>query len=305
MKRRDFIKNGILALAELSLGGCALENLLKKEIIPDQIYTQDKPVSEIAERVEEVYEEPVREELSPVESSYINMIDSAFPLAFKTANEISKEKGFNPIFLYSWMFVEGGLGMLYSQGKKENGSPIKVNSSHKGARGLLGIMENGAFASVGKEKGYSFKQMDNYFPNLDVGTDYLMKMLNKYGNIPLAMLAYNWGPGNVDRFGRKYNLFESEESRSTTPDLNEFERFQKKLGELSKVSPGLKEPYKYVGKIFGIMADIGEALKKTDRFQDYRERQLIAGAPYLRSLEDFQETIELPVCKKTGLYARR
>jgi hypothetical protein len=36
--------------------------------------------------------------------------------------------------------------------------------------------------------------------NVRVGRDYLDAMLKKYGNVDYALAAYNWGPGNVDKW---------------------------------------------------------------------------------------------------------
>lgn len=66
--------------------------------------------------------------------------------------------------------------------------------SRAGARGLMQIMPE-----TGRELG-----LDNPFDpqkNLEAGIRYLAILLNRFGDISLALAAYNAGPGNVKKYG--------------------------------------------------------------------------------------------------------
>jgi hypothetical protein len=78
--------------------------------------------------------------------------------------------------------------------KVESGGKQEAVSA-KGATGLMQLMP-----ATAKELGVDPKDAQE---NVEGGSKYLQQMLNKYGSKELALAAYNWGPGNIDRAIKK------------------------------------------------------------------------------------------------------
>ena len=77
--------------------------------------------------------------------------------------------------------------------------------SHAGARGLMQLMPGTAREQSGKIQ-LSYNQsalIDDPQYNIRLGSSYFQRMLNNYGgSYPLAIAAYNGGPGNVNKWLR-------------------------------------------------------------------------------------------------------
>jgi soluble lytic murein transglycosylase len=76
--------------------------------------------------------------------------------------------------------------------------------SHAGAQGLMQLMPGTAREQAGKigvaYMSASLMQDSQY--NLTLGNSYFLRMYNSYGSYPLAVAAYNAGPGNVNKWLR-------------------------------------------------------------------------------------------------------
>lgn len=65
--------------------------------------------------------------------------------------------------------------------------------SNKGARGIMQLMPETA-EDLGVADAFDPVQ------NIDAGVKYIARLLSKYrGNEHIALMAYNWGPGNMDQ----------------------------------------------------------------------------------------------------------
>ena len=77
----------------------------------------------------------------------------------------------------------------------------KEAKSNKGAKGLMQLMYSTA-EEVAQKIGIELTEENIYEPNINIniGTKYISILIQKYGNINLALAAYNAGSGNVDNW---------------------------------------------------------------------------------------------------------
>jgi hypothetical protein len=97
--------------------------------------------------------------------------------------------------------------------RAESGFDANCTSS-KGAMGLMQLMPETA-QELGVKNPY------NPVENIMSGTRYLKSLLDRYdGNIPLALAAYNWGMGNVERHPNRL----PQETRAYIARVNQYYR---------------------------------------------------------------------------------
>ena len=91
--------------------------------------------------------------------------------------------------------------------RESGGNPNAI--SPVGARGLMQIMpDTAASPGFGLQP---LQNIDDPQANEQFGFAYMDKMLERYkGDVPRALAAYNWGPGNADKWDGNINTLPDE-----------------------------------------------------------------------------------------------
>lgn len=94
-------------------------------------------------------------------------------------------------------FAGGGIADLYDDVEYWESGGKQGAVSPKGARGVMQLMPG-----TMRDPGFGITPMrdDSEGENRRVGREYLDAMYRRYGDKETALAAYNWGPGNVDKW---------------------------------------------------------------------------------------------------------
>jgi soluble lytic murein transglycosylase-like protein len=109
----------------------------------------------------------------------------------KTVNECSKANGHDPFLLLALIEVESGY----------DGGAV----SQKGAMGLLQVMPFVA-REMADELDMDFESADglrDMETNVRIGSHYLGKLMQRYGDLTMALEAYNLGPAKLNTLVEK------------------------------------------------------------------------------------------------------
>jgi len=104
--------------------------------------------------------------------------------------------------------------------------------SNAGAIGLMQLMENTATECNKKEGfGYSIPEdLTNPETNIRIGCCYLRELYDRYGDMRLAVAAYNAGKGNVDNWLKDEDLADGEGGLKEIP-FEETKKYVEKVFE--------------------------------------------------------------------------
>ena len=106
--------------------------------------------------------------------------------------------------------------LIYAMIKEESNFNQDANS-HKDAIGLMQLVQDTA-DEVGLELGIEDVDLRDPETNIQIGTKYLSDLIEKYdGNIKFAIVAYNAGFGNVDKWIREEIIKEDGSNMEEVP----------------------------------------------------------------------------------------
>ena len=141
---------------------------------------------------EQFYEEQVRNRIRKVISNYYTGLDEENDVRIPEWILIeSKKYGYDPLFLTALIITESS---FYNWAK-----------SNRGARGLMQLRPDTAVV-LASETSLKWKGTRTLFDpekNIALGAYYLNKMVSRFGDLALALEAYNHGPSRLSRYLRK------------------------------------------------------------------------------------------------------
>ena len=141
---------------------------------------------------EKNYDDRIRARIEKIISKYYTGLDEKNDVRIpKWILAESKKYGYDPLFLTALIITESS---FYNWAK-----------SSKGARGLMQLKPATAvaLASETRLKWRGTRTLFDPEKNIALGAYYLNKMVSRFGNLKLALEAYNHGPSRLNRYLRK------------------------------------------------------------------------------------------------------
>ena len=141
---------------------------------------------------EQDYKDRVRNRIEEIISKHYTGLDEK--IAFRIPELIlveSQKYGYDPLFLTALIITESS---FYNWAK-----------SNRGARGLMQLRPATAIAlaSETQVKWRGNRTLFDPEKNIALGAYYLNKMVSRFGNLTLALEAYNHGPSRLSKYLRK------------------------------------------------------------------------------------------------------
>ena len=142
--------------------------------------------------IEQDYEDRVRNRIEEVISGHYTGLDEKSAVRIpELILEESKKYGYDPLFLTALIITESS---FYNWAK-----------SNRGARGLMQLRPATAIA-LASETHLKWRGIRTLFDpekNIALGAYYLNKLVSRFGNLTLALEAYNHGPSRLSKYLRK------------------------------------------------------------------------------------------------------
>jgi soluble lytic murein transglycosylase len=155
------------------------------------------------------YTELAGQAQSPAELAAIGELarELNLPELAVVVGRVAPEKGFAPLTRIGFPIVRTPSGadwtMVHAIARQESEFD-RTRTSHAGAQGLMQLMPGTAREQAGKLGVVYLSASLTGDPqyNIQLGNGYFQRMYNNYGSYPLAVAAYNAGPGNVNKWLR-------------------------------------------------------------------------------------------------------
>jgi hypothetical protein len=134
-------------------------------------------------------------------------------------------------------------GLIRAVLAQESGGHQGAKST-AGARGVMQLMNPSSLAAQNTAAGRR--------ANLMEGAKFLAEMLTKYGNVELALIAYNWGPGNLDAYLKRHSGILSLGDKAIPKETRDYVRSILGPHAQATVAPGQASTYGLGDLVVGV-----------------------------------------------------